>query len=71
MKKSLIEKADENIDGAYAMVNREFARYIRDKYPKIRFFNREEDMGLENLRAAKLSERTAEGRFRGIRKKDN
>ena len=49
------EKACPDVNGAYAMINREFARYIRDKYPKIRFFNREEDMGLEGLRKAKQS----------------
>lgn len=49
------EKAAGDIQGAYAAVNCEFARYLREKYPEIRFLNREEDMGLEGLRKAKKS----------------
>ena len=49
------EKAVEDVDGAYAAINQAFARYLRDKYPQIRFLDREEDMGLEGLRKAKLS----------------
>ncbi len=49
------EKADSDIPGAYAMINREFARYLRDKYPNLRYLNREEDMGSAGLRKAKLS----------------
>ncbi len=49
------EKAREDVDGAYAAINRAFARYLRDKYPEIRWLNREDDMGIEGLRKAKLS----------------
>ena len=49
------EKAREDIDGAYGAVNCEFARYLRGKYPRVRFLNREDDMGIEGLRKAKLS----------------
>ena len=49
------EKAREDIDGAYAAINCEFARYLRRKYPDVAFLNREDDMGLEGLRKAKLS----------------
>jgi len=49
------EKAREDVDGAYNAINCEFARYLRLKYPEIRFLNREDDMGLEGLRKAKLS----------------
>jgi hypothetical protein len=49
------EKAVAEIEGAYPMINREFVRHVLDKYPEIRYINREEDMGLENLRKAKRS----------------
>ena len=49
------EKAREDIDGAYTAVNCEFARYLRLKYPQVRYLNREDDLGLEGLRKAKLS----------------
>ena len=49
------EKAREDVDGAYAAVNCEFANYIRAKSPEIRYLNREEDMGIEGLRKAKQS----------------
>ena len=49
------EKALDIADGAYAAINNGFAGYLREKYPQIRFLNREEDMGLEGLRRAKLS----------------
>ena len=49
------EKAREDTDGAYPAINCEFARYLRLKYPEVQFLNREDDMGLEGLRKAKLS----------------
>jgi len=49
------EKADGRVDGAYSMINCEFAQYILQQHPEIRYINREEDMGLENLRRAKQS----------------
>ncbi len=49
------EKAHRDVEGAYTAINRAFAQYIRDKYPEIRFLNREEDMGIEGLRGAKES----------------
>lgn len=49
------EKARPGVDSAYAVINCEFARYIRQKHPEIRYLNREDDMGLEGLRKAKES----------------
>lgn len=49
------EKAEADIAGAYPMINREFVRLLRAKYPKLLYINREDDMGLDNLRQAKLS----------------
>jgi len=49
------EKAREDVEGAYATVNCEFARYLRLKYPEVHFLDREDDLGLEGLRQAKLT----------------
>ncbi|MBO5939075.1 MAG: DUF2156 domain-containing protein [Clostridia bacterium] len=49
------EKALSDVQGAYAAVNCEFARYLREKYPDVKYLDREEDMGLEGLRKAKKS----------------
>ncbi len=49
------EKALDIADGAYAAINNGFARYLKEKYPDVLFLNREDDMGLEGLRKAKLS----------------
>lgn len=49
------EKARLDIEGAYNAINYEFARHLREKYPCLRYLDREDDMGLEGLRKAKLS----------------
>ncbi len=49
------EKARTDVQGAYPTVNCEFAKYIRAKYPEVKYLDREEDMGLEGLRKAKKS----------------
>lgn len=49
------EKAAEDVDGAYPAIAQAFAAYLREKYPDVRFLNREDDMGLEGLRKSKLS----------------
>lgn len=47
-----VEKADTGIEGSYAMINYEYANHIDEQYI---YVNREEDLGLEGLRKAKLS----------------
>jgi len=49
------EKALSQVDGAYAAINQGFAQHLHEKYPHILYLNREDDMGLEGLRKAKLS----------------
>ena len=48
----LVEKAWHDVNGAYAIINRDFAANCFSGFELI---NREDDMGLENLRKAKLS----------------
>jgi len=47
-----IEKANQDIQGLYPFINREFLRHF---YADMQFVNREEDMGLPGLRRAKES----------------
>jgi hypothetical protein len=47
-----VEKAFSEIQGTYTAINREFVNYACGEY---KYINREEDMGAENLRKAKLS----------------
>ena len=49
------EKAYSEMQGAYPLINREFARWIRARWPEVRYLNREDDMGVEGLRKAKES----------------
>lgn len=49
------EKARADAEGAYPMINREMARFVRQRYPSVVYLDREEDMGLEGLRKAKES----------------
>lgn len=47
-----VEKADRNIDGLFSAINQQFAAHLPEQFV---YLNREEDMGLEGLRKAKLS----------------
>ena len=47
-----VEKADRNVDGAFNIINQQFAAHLPEQFI---YLNREEDMGLEGLRKSKLS----------------
>ena len=49
------EKALEDVDGAYAAINRAFAAQLRENHPSLLYLNREDDLGIEGLRKSKLS----------------
>jgi len=49
------ERALADFQGAFPVINQEFARYIRDTYPEIQYIDREEDLGQPGLRRAKMS----------------
>lgn len=46
------EKADTSFEGAFATINRDFARSLPEQFI---YLNREEDLGIEGLRHSKLS----------------
>ena len=63
----IVEKAFHEVTGAYAVINRDFARHCLQNYE---FINREDDMGQENLRKAKLANFPCEIRTKYIAKLD-
>lgn len=50
-----LEKAFREVRGSYPMINHQFATWVMNTYPQIKYINREEDTGDEGLRKAKLS----------------
>lgn len=52
-----IEKANPEIRGLYNFINQQF---LIHEYPEVEFVNREDDMGLEGLRKAKVAYRPIE-----------
>ena len=63
----IVEKAFHEITGAYAIINRDFARNCLQDY---KYINREDDMGQENLRKAKLANFPCEIRTKYLAKLD-
>ena len=47
-----LEKADPSVKGAYAAINQMF---LEKEFANVKYVNREEDLGIEGLRKAKLS----------------
>lgn len=63
----VVEKAFHEVNGAYAVINRDFAKNCLQSY---RYINREDDMGQENLRKAKLANFPCEVRAKYLAKLD-
>ena len=61
-----VEKADTEFDGAFTIINKLFAQHLPERFL---FIDREEDLGLEGLRRAKLSYHPAflQRKFQAIR----
>ncbi len=49
------ERAMADFQGAFPMINQEFAQWIRENYPQVKYIDREEDAGSPGLRKAKQS----------------
>ena len=47
-----VEKADRHVEGAFSIINQQFAEHLPEQYI---YLNREEDMGIPGLRQSKLS----------------
>lgn len=51
----VIEKANNAVQGAYPLIQREFAAYMHRRYPELELINRENDLGIAGMRRSKLS----------------
>lgn len=49
------EKADTEYQASYQMINREFVSDVLTRHPEVKLVNREEDLGDEGLRRAKMN----------------
>ncbi|MDE7180464.1 MAG: phosphatidylglycerol lysyltransferase domain-containing protein [Muribaculaceae bacterium] len=49
------EKGDISYGGVYQAISSFFAEAVSERYPEVRYLNREDDMGSEDLRKSKLS----------------
>lgn len=50
-----VEKGDVAFQGVYQALASSLAQYVNDKYPEVKYLNREEDMGNEALKKSKES----------------
>lgn len=50
-----VEKATRTVNSSYEMINHVFAQHMTEKYPEIKYINREDDAGDMGLRMAKES----------------
>ena len=49
------EKADTEYQASYQMINREFVSDVLTRHPEVKLVNREEDLGDEGMRSAKMN----------------
>lgn len=50
-----VEKGNISFRGIYQALASSMARYVKEHWPEVKYLNREEDMGIDDLRTSKLS----------------